>query len=53
MKFIHYISKVSGIDMYGLTSLLIFFIFFALMITWVFSTRKKTFREISQIPLDN
>ena len=53
MKFIHYMEKVSGIDIYGLSSLLIFFIFFTLMLSWVFKTKKKTFREISQIPLDN
>ena len=53
MKFIHYIEKVSGIDIYGLSSLLIFVVFFTLMLTWVFRTRKKTFNEISRIPLDN
>ena len=53
MKFIHYLEKVSGIDIYGLTSLLVFVIFFLGMLTWVFKTRKKTFREISRIPLDN
>ena len=53
MKFINYIEKISGIDMYGLTSLLIFVAFFSLMIIWVFKTKKKTFNEISRIPLDN
>jgi cytochrome c oxidase cbb3-type subunit IV len=52
MKFIHYLEKVSGIDIYGLTSLLVFVVFFSLMLTWVFKTRKTTFREISRIPLD-
>ncbi|OSZ77077.1 CcoQ/FixQ family Cbb3-type cytochrome c oxidase assembly chaperone [Chitinophagaceae bacterium IBVUCB2] len=53
MKFIHYIEKVSGIDIYGLASLLIFVIFFTVMLTWVFKTKKKTFADISRIPLDN
>jgi len=53
MKFIHYIEKVSGVDIYGLTSLLIFMIFFLAMLTWVFKTKRKTFKEISRIPLDN
>jgi len=53
MKFIHYIEKVSGVDIYGLTSLLIFMIFFLAMLTWVFKTKGKTFKEISRIPLDN
>jgi cbb3-type cytochrome oxidase subunit 3 len=53
MKFIHYIEKVSGADIYGLLSLLIFVLFFTVMLTWVFKTKKKTFNEISRIPLDN
>lgn len=53
MKFINYIEKVSGIDIYGLSSLLLFVVFFIAMLTWVFKTKKKTFTEISRIPLDN
>ncbi|MGC4038571.1 MAG: CcoQ/FixQ family Cbb3-type cytochrome c oxidase assembly chaperone [Chitinophagaceae bacterium] len=53
MKFIHYIEKISGVDVYGLSSLLIFVVFFLLMLTWVFKTNKKTFSAISRIPLDN
>lgn len=53
MKFIHYIEKISGVDMYGIISLTIFVVFFLAMLTWVFKTGKKTFAEISRIPLDN
>jgi len=53
MKFINYVEKISGVDILGLTSLLIFVIFFVAMLTWVFKTKKKTFNEISRIPLDN
>lgn len=53
MKFIHYVEKVSGIDIFGLVSLSIFFLFFLVMLTWVFKTKKKNYREISRIPLDN
>ena len=53
MKFINYIEKVSGIDIYGLASLLIFTLFFTVMLTWVFRTDKKKIGEISRIPLDN
>lgn len=53
MKFINYIEKVSGVDVMGLLSLLGFFLFFVIMLTWVFKTRKQTFRDISRIPLDN
>ncbi|MFT3705579.1 MAG: CcoQ/FixQ family Cbb3-type cytochrome c oxidase assembly chaperone [Agriterribacter sp.] len=53
MKFIHYIEKISGIDIYGISSLSIFVLFFLVMLTWVFKTKKKTFLDISRIPLDN
>jgi cbb3-type cytochrome oxidase subunit 3 len=53
MKFIHYIEKISGVDAMGIASLLGFFLFFLVMVTWVFKTRKKKFNEISRIPLDN
>lgn len=53
MKFINYIEKISGIDIYGLASFLIFLLFFLVMLTWVFRADKKTIREISRIPLDS
>lgn len=53
MKFVTYLEKVSGVDIFGLTSLFIFFLFFAVMLTWVFKLKKKDFQEVSQIPLDN
>ncbi len=53
MKFIHYIEKISGVDLMGMISLVIFVLFFTVMLTWVFRTRKKHFDEISRIPLDN
>ena len=53
MKFINYLEKVSGVDIFGLTSLLVFFLFFMVMLTWVFYFFKKSYDEISRIPLDN
>jgi len=53
MKFINYLEKISGIDIYGLASLTIFFLFFIVMLAWVFKTDKKKINEISRIPLDN
>lgn len=53
MKFINYLEKISGIDIYGLSSLTIFFLFFLVMLTWVFKADKKKIKEISRIPLDN
>jgi len=51
MKFINYIEKVSGVDIYGLVSLLIFVVFFTAMLTWVFRADKKKIKEMSEIPL--
>jgi hypothetical protein len=53
MKFIHYLEKVAGVDVMGILSLTIFFLFFAVMLTWVFKTKKREFEEVSRIPLDN
>lgn len=52
MKFINYLEKVSGIDVLGLSSLLLFFLFFSLMLIWVMRTKKSDFQEASEIPLD-
>jgi cytochrome c oxidase cbb3-type subunit IV len=52
MKFIHYLEKVSGVDVYGLISLLIFCLFFTVMLTWVFRADKKKLKAISEIPLN-
>lgn len=53
MKFINYLEKIKGVDLMGLLSLSIFFLFFAIMLTWVFKTNKKKLDEISRIPLDH
>lgn len=53
MKFIHYLEKISGVDIYGIISLSIFVLFFTGMLIWVFKTKNKTFKEVSRIPLDN
>jgi cytochrome c oxidase cbb3-type subunit IV len=53
MKFINYIEKISGIEIMGMISLLMFVSFFTIMLIWVFRTNKNKLKEISQIPLDN
>jgi len=52
MKFINYLEKVAGIDIYGLVSLFIFVLFFTTMVIWVFKSDKKKLKEISEIPLN-
>lgn len=53
MKFINYIEKISGVDIYGLLSLIIFVGFFTAMLIYVARSDKKEMKEISQIPLEN
>ena len=52
MKFVNYIEKVSGVDVYGLTSLGIFVTLFIIITISVIKADKKTIKEISEIPLD-
>ncbi|MBM3412248.1 MAG: cbb3-type cytochrome c oxidase subunit 3 [Bacteroidetes bacterium] len=52
MKFINYLEKVSGIDVFGLSSLLIFFLFFTAVLIWVLRSKKSDFQKASEIPLN-
>ena len=40
MKFINYLESITGVDIYPLTSLLIFFLFFSTLTIWVFKADK-------------
>jgi hypothetical protein len=53
MKFIHYLEKISGVSIYGLSSFALFGIFFLLMVFWAIKADKKLIDEISRIPLDS
>jgi cytochrome c oxidase cbb3-type subunit IV len=53
MKFINYLEKIGGVEIFGTISLVIFTVFFLVVLLWVYKTGKKTFNEISRIPLDN
>ena len=52
MKFINYLEKISNVSVYGLTSFLIFFIFFCAVFVYVLRASKKDMNESSRIPLD-
>ncbi|HTQ28754.1 MAG TPA: hypothetical protein VMI35_11520 [Puia sp.] len=52
MKFIHYLEKISSVSIYGITSFVIFGIFFLAVSLWALRADKKMLDEISQIPLD-
>ena len=52
MKFIHYIEKISGVSVYGLSSLLIFGSFFLVMLIWAIRADKGMIEELRRLPLD-
>ncbi len=54
LKFVkHHMESITGIEIYPLISLMIFFIFFVLLFWWVFTAKKEYIRTVSNIPLDN
>lgn len=48
----HNMETISGVALYPIISLLIFFFFFVGLGFWVFSYRKDKIQEMSSIPLD-
>lgn len=54
LKFIkHNMETISGIEIYPIIALLIFFLFFTGLIVWVFTYKKSVINEISRLPLQN
>ncbi len=53
MKFINYLESITGVDIYALSSFMIFFIFFVAMVLWAWKADKKLIDKINRIPLDN
>ncbi|MDD2986869.1 CcoQ/FixQ family Cbb3-type cytochrome c oxidase assembly chaperone [Flavobacterium sp.] len=52
LKFIkHHMDTISGIEIYPIISLSIFFGFFTMLLIWVFSYSKDTINELSEMPL--
>ncbi len=52
LKFVkHHMDTISGIEIYPVISLSIFFLFFTVLLIWVFTYSKDTIRELSDIPL--
>lgn len=47
------LEQIDGVAIYPIISLLIFFIFFAVLFLWVFTAKKKHIKEVSNIPLDD
>jgi cytochrome c oxidase cbb3-type subunit IV len=53
MKFIHYLEKISGVSIYGLSSFALFGLCFLIMLFWAWKADKAMIDEISRIPLDS
>lgn len=53
MKFRHYLETITGVDIYPLISLIIFFGFFAALFYWVVKVKKSYIDEIKNLPLGN
>jgi cbb3-type cytochrome oxidase subunit 3 len=54
LKFVkNHMESISGIEIYPLISLLIFFIFFVILFWWVFTAKKEYIEKVSNLPLDN
>jgi cbb3-type cytochrome oxidase subunit 3 len=51
MKFIHYLERIGGVDIYPMLSLIIFGSFFIVVLVWLYSVDKSYFDEIANIPL--
>ncbi len=45
-------ESIEGIQVYPMISLLIFFLFFALLFWWVFTATKDHIQEMGELPLD-
>ncbi len=48
-----HMDSISGIEIYPIISLLIFFSFFVILFWWVFTAKKEYIKNVSNIPLDN
>jgi cbb3-type cytochrome oxidase subunit 3 len=47
------LENIEGVTIYPIISLLIFFIFFALLLAWVFTAKKSYIEQVSNIPLED
>ncbi|MFI0428112.1 CcoQ/FixQ family Cbb3-type cytochrome c oxidase assembly chaperone [Mariniflexile sp. HMF6888] len=54
LKFVkNYMDSISGIEIYPIISLLIFFTFFVLLFWWVITAKNEYIKTVSNLPLDN
>jgi len=54
LKFVkNHMESITGIEIYPLISLLIFFAFFVVLFWWVITAKKDYITTVSNLPLDN
>lgn len=52
MKFIHYLTSITGVEIFPLISLLIFFVFFTALLVYTFKADKSRLNYLSNLPID-
>lgn len=54
LKFVkNHMESITGIEIYPMISLLIFFTFFVTLFWWVITAKKDYIKTVSNMPLDN
>ncbi len=54
LKFVkNHLETITGIEIYPIISLTIFFTFFVVLFWWVFTAKKEYISKVSHLPLDN
>ncbi|WCO00693.1 CcoQ/FixQ family Cbb3-type cytochrome c oxidase assembly chaperone [Psychroserpens ponticola] len=54
LKFVkNHMESITGIEIYPMISLLIFFSFFVVLFWWVITAKKDYINTVSNLPLDN
>lgn len=54
LKFVkNHMESITGIEIFPMISLLIFFTFFVVLFWWVLTAKKDYIKTVSNIPLDN
>ncbi|MCH2034660.1 CcoQ/FixQ family Cbb3-type cytochrome c oxidase assembly chaperone [Tenacibaculum sp. MEBiC06402] len=54
LKFVkNHLESITGIEIYPIISLTIFFTFFVLLFWWVATAKKEYINKVSNLPLDN
>jgi len=53
MKFINYLESITGVGIYPLASLMIFFTFFVIVGVYVVKGRKEYFEYLRNIPINS